>query len=68
MRFTGTQAGCAFLEADAYRVKAWQPTSYKSSAAVAALAFPVGMLSAYSMAAQETEGAESEEATDSAAD
>ncbi len=46
MRFTGTQAGCSFLEEDAYRVKAWQPTSYKSGTAVALLAIPVGMLSA----------------------
>ena len=46
MRFTGTQAGCSFLEEDAYRVQAWQPTSYKSGTAVALLTIPVAMLSA----------------------
>jgi len=46
MRFTGFQAGVSFLEEDAFRVMTYQPTSYKSSVAMAALAFPVGLLAA----------------------
>ncbi|MEX0326218.1 MAG: hypothetical protein AB3N33_09045 [Puniceicoccaceae bacterium] len=44
--FTGAQSGVSFLEEDAYRVVSRQPTSYKTQAALTAVAVPVGLLAA----------------------
>ena len=67
-RFSGPQAGCAFLEEDAYRVISWQPLSYKTNLAVAGLAVPFGFgLAALEGRQTETPPAEEEETTEEGA-
>ena len=53
--FTGPQSGVSYLEEDAYRVISRQPTSYKTQAALSAVAIPVSLAAAFSQvdAAQE---------------
>lgn len=44
--FTGPQSGVSYLEEDAYRVMGRQPTSYKTQAALTAVAIPIGLFAA----------------------
>ena len=54
MEFTGPQAGVTFLEEDAHRSMAWQPTSYKTNLAIAGMAVPIGIATAIAEEAGET--------------
>lgn len=63
-RYTGPQAGASFLEGDAYRVVAYQPTSYKTNMALAGAVIPLGFAASFAPALEEALEEDMEEGAD----
>lgn len=58
--FTGAQSGVTWLEDDAYRSLSRQPTSYKTQAALTAVAIPVGVVAGFTAAQAQAQAEVSE--------